>query len=135
MPDIIANFASFGKPKHCDFQRYSDLAISASFPRMEVIDGQWISARLSGRHGEKAKLAAAIGISPHKLAKILSGERKVQAEEIPKVMTHFGAAPDDALSAQEKHLIEVLRRLLGPERAAIVAAAEALDVHGPREGK
>lgn len=85
MPDIIANIASFGKPKHCDFQRYSDLAISASFPRMEVIDGQWISARLTGRHCEKAKLAAAIGLSPHKLAKVLSGDRKVQAEEIPKI--------------------------------------------------
>lgn len=134
MPDIIANIASFGKPKHCDFQRYSDLAISASFPRMEVIDGQWISARLTGRHGEKAKLAAAIGLSPHKLAKILSGERKVQAEEVPKIMAYFGEG-EDALSGQEKHLIEVLRRLLGPERAAIVAAAEALDVHGPQEGK
>lgn len=29
MPDIIANIASFGKPKHCDFHRYASVAIFA----------------------------------------------------------------------------------------------------------
>lgn len=29
--------------------------------RMDVIDGKWISARLTGRHGEKTELADAMG--------------------------------------------------------------------------
>lgn len=56
---------------------------------MDVVDGDWIRKRLDGRHGEKAELARAIGISAQKLSLILSGKRQVQAHEIPKVVDYF----------------------------------------------
>ena len=67
MASIIANFAMLGKRESCEFRRYARIAISATLRNMEVIDGKWILRHLTGRHGEKADLAAYVGISPHKL--------------------------------------------------------------------
>lgn len=57
---------------------------------MDVIDGKWIEARLSGKRGEQARLAEHMGISPHQMTKILRGIRRVQPEEIPRVLSFFG---------------------------------------------
>lgn len=57
---------------------------------MEMIDGKWLAARLSGEHGEKARLAAAMGISRDKLSKVLNGRREIQLAEIPRVLQFFG---------------------------------------------
>jgi len=57
---------------------------------MDVIDGNWIKARLpKGEHGAKAALAEAMGISRDKLSKILNGQRQVQPSEIPGVLSYF----------------------------------------------
>ncbi|MDD7973425.1 S24 family peptidase [Roseinatronobacter alkalisoli] len=56
---------------------------------MEVIDARWISSRLTGRRGERAELARFIGVKPDVVTKILSGERRVQPEEIPRVLQYF----------------------------------------------
>lgn len=57
---------------------------------MDVIDGKWIAARLTGRRGEKAELARHMRVGPDIVAKILSGERRVQPEEAPRVVSFFG---------------------------------------------
>lgn len=57
---------------------------------MEKIDGNWIKSRLTGAHGEKARLAEAMGLSDSKVSKILSGERLVKASEIPTLLRFFG---------------------------------------------
>jgi phage repressor protein C with HTH and peptisase S24 domain len=56
---------------------------------MDHVDADWIKARLTGRHGEQAELAEVIGITPDKLTKILSGTRRVQASEVPRVIAFF----------------------------------------------
>lgn len=56
---------------------------------MDVIDGDWIRARLSGRHGEKADLARFMGVKQDIVAKILAGNRRVQPHEAPKVVEFF----------------------------------------------
>ena len=56
---------------------------------MDVIDGQWIAARLTGRRGEKAEIARAMGISSDKLSKILSGERGIASNELPGLLSYF----------------------------------------------
>lgn len=61
---------------------------------MDVIDGNWIKARLADRHGAKKALADAVGIDTHKLAKILNGTRRVQAHEIPRIMDFFRGTQD-----------------------------------------
>ena len=56
---------------------------------MDVIDGKWIEARLSGAHGSRKALADAIGITPDKITKIIKGERQVRANEIPLILRYF----------------------------------------------
>lgn len=56
---------------------------------MDVIDANWIKDRLSGEHGEQARLAEAMGIDSDKLSKILRGQRRVQAKEIPGAISFF----------------------------------------------
>lgn len=58
---------------------------------MDVIDGTWIKARLTGARGEKSLLATAMRITPDKLAKVLTGQRAVQPQEVPAVLTFFAA--------------------------------------------
>lgn len=58
---------------------------------MEKIDAAWIKARLTGEHGEKKRLADAMGIAEAKVSKILSGNRLVKAAEVPAVQAFFAA--------------------------------------------
>lgn len=64
---------------------------------MEVIDRNWIARRLTGRRGERAELARFMNVKPDIVTKILSGDRRVQPEEIPRVVAFF----EDAAAAQE----------------------------------
>lgn len=57
---------------------------------MEKIDGNWILARLDNKRGEKARLARALGIDQSMMSRILNGEREIQQDELPKVLTFFG---------------------------------------------
>jgi hypothetical protein len=55
----------------------------------DVINGNWIKARLTGRRGEKAELAAKLGLNPDKLSKVLTGQRRLSPEEIARVVEIF----------------------------------------------
>lgn len=85
---------------------------------MDVIDGSWIAARLSGARGEQARLAEAIGISTDKLNKVLAGTRNVQASEIPKVLAFFadrqhpGGSLASDLDALDPALHDEVRRYI-----------------------
>lgn len=69
---------------------------------MDVVDSDWIKERLTGQRGQLTRLADAIGISRQKMTKIMTGERRVQASEIPAIVSFFdeiqldqmGDAPD-----------------------------------------
>jgi hypothetical protein len=89
MTDIHALTATFSQPTCCDFRRYLWNGVSATSRRMEQIDKDWIEARLTGQRGEKARLAEAIGIDADKMSRILAGERRVQAHEIPAIVAFF----------------------------------------------
>ncbi len=94
MLTYTANNASKVNRHECEFRHYSATAISATLDAMDVIDGSWIKARLPNRRGEGAKFARHMGWDSAKLAKVVKGERKVQAEEIPRVLAYFqDAAP------------------------------------------
>lgn len=80
---------------------------------MEEINADWIRRHLSGHHGEKAELAAHLGITPDKLTKVLAGQRKVQASEVPRILDFFRrtptvlARPDDPTDADRPVLVPV----------------------------
>lgn len=74
---------------------------------MDVIDGDWIRARLSGKRGEKAKLARAMRVESHVVAKILAGKRQVKPKEMPAVVAFFGSERADPDHAEAGDLVPV----------------------------
>ena len=42
-----------------------------------------------GTGGEQARLAEHIGVTPDKISKILTGTRRVQASEVPRIIDFF----------------------------------------------
>lgn len=76
---------------------------------MEVIDKDWIKARLTGRRGELAELARATGLSNDKLSKILKGDRKVQVEDVPGILNFFGFTPP--VDTKEADLVQAVADL------------------------
>lgn len=73
---------------------------------MDIIDGKWISDRLTGAWGEQARLAEAMGIDGDKVSKILKGKRNVQPAEVPRVVAFFKA---EAAAASEMVSLSTLR--------------------------
>lgn len=63
---------------------------NSDFISMDVIDADWIKARLTGKRGEQARLADVLGINADKMSRIMRGKRRVQPEEIPRVLDFFG---------------------------------------------
>lgn len=61
---------------------------------MDEINGKWLRERLTGKRGEKAELSRVTGISPEKISKILADQRKVQADEAPRIYRFFYPAPE-----------------------------------------
>lgn len=79
---------------------------------MDMIDADWINARLTGRHGEKTRLAVALRISKDKVTKILKGTRDVQLEEVPRLLEFFGITlSEDSGDHTRQELLGKLKRL------------------------
>lgn len=64
---------------------------------MYKIDAEWISERMPRRRGAKSALAAAMGVRPEIVTRILNGSRKVQPDEIPAILDFFGVDPASVL--------------------------------------
>lgn len=60
---------------------------------MQIVNADWIKARLTGRHGEKADIARAAGLSSKQLSYILGGDRKVSQKEATALLAYFGETP------------------------------------------
>ena len=88
---------------------------------METITPEWLRARLDGDRGKKAELAEALGIGADKVSKMISGARKPQAEEIPKILAFFGATS----AKVDPELAEVWQQLEPSERLFLLNAAKA----------
>lgn len=93
---------------------------------MQIINAEWIKQRLTGRRGEQAELARAIGVTPDVVSKILRGERRVQAHEIPKILAHFSEITPIEHDLTVQKLLQRIPELTGPERDLLLAAAEGM---------
>lgn len=105
---------------------------------MEVIDGNWIKARLKGYHGEKKALADALGVDHTVVAKIINGRRSVQAHEIPKVLAFFQLAEDaviPALGPKYEKLVRDIAELEGAELDLVQAAVSGMLARRRGEGR
>ncbi|MEL6467078.1 MAG: helix-turn-helix transcriptional regulator [Pseudomonadota bacterium] len=88
---------------------------------MDIIDADWLNQRLTGRRGEQAELAQAMGINDDKMSKILKGKRRVQPEEIPKVLAFFGVTDENV----DPELAAVWKELHAKERVLLLSVARA----------
>jgi transcriptional regulator with XRE-family HTH domain len=91
---------------------------------METVDTKWLISRMSGKRGEKARLAEALGIGPDQVAKILNGVRRVQPDEIPKLLAFFNEARQ-SLSEDEIRLLRLFREAPESRQEAAVALLSA----------
>lgn len=113
----------------CDFRRYLATAWHNILGGMDVIDGNWIKARLKGYHGEKKALADALGVHHSIVAKIIHGKRKVSSREIPKVLAFFQMAEETAIPAlgpKYEKLVQDIAELEGAELDLIQAAVDGM---------
>lgn len=93
--------------------------------RMEQIDRDWIAARLTHKRGEKTRLAAALGVPKEMISRILSGERKVQASEIPAIMSFFQADQHEVTSlARDIESLDADLQVLARDFVALLKARQ-----------
>lgn len=81
----------------------------------QIIDGSWISSQLTGRRGEKADLARSLGVRPDIVSKIISGERSVQPEELPKLLAFFKMklVPEGSVDDARNEIMTYVEKLNG----------------------
>jgi len=92
---------------------------------MEQIDREWILARLTKTRGEKTRMAQALGVPKEVISRILKGERKVQASEIPALIKFFGvAAPDVTSLAQDIESLDEASQILARDFVEMLKARQ-----------
>lgn len=91
---------------------------------MEIVDTKWLLARMSGKRGEKARLAEALGIGPDQVAKILTGVRRVQPEEVPRLLAFYNEERP-TLTEDEVRLLRLFRAAPESRQEAAVALLSA----------
>lgn len=89
-----------------------------------TINRDWILARLTGRHGEKTKLADAMGIKTDMLSKILSGVRQLSPYEADMARRFFGE--DQTLTPEEEDMLALFRMIPKGKRSAAKGMFQAL---------
>ena len=99
---------------------------NSNYAFMDVVDADWIKRRLTGERGQQARLAEAMGIDNDKMSKILRGLRKVQADEVPKVIRFFNGETLGDLTQDEKELLSAWRRLSDEHRQSVQTLLQGL---------
>jgi hypothetical protein len=107
----------FPFPYYCDYR-----IITA----MEEIDRNWLQRHLNGKHGAKAQLSRATGISPDKISKILTGTRLVQASEAPRIYTFFYPETKQPAPDEDRELLALWHQLSPAERDFLLKSAKGL---------
>lgn len=97
---------------------------------MEIIDTKWLLARMSGKRGEKARLAEALGIGPDQVAKILTGVRRIQPDEIPRIMAFFHE-DGFAVTSEERRMLQLYREAPEARREAAEVLLSAPPLKSP----
>lgn len=98
---------------------------------MEIIDGNWIKERLSAARGSRAALAEATGLRPDQISKIIKGERKVQAREIPRILAFFGETAPSGFSESAAGYLEAAKPIAAGKPLEQLTAIACPDVSRP----
>ncbi len=103
--------------RHCDNRnvassgKFAKIAVTLpwarGYNRAMAIDGAWIKERLTGAHGEKARLAEALGVKQDVVSKILSGTRRLSNAEADAARLFFGEGP---INEEERSMLALYRQ-------------------------
>ena len=88
---------------------------------MEQITPEWLKERLDRKRGSRARLAEALGISPAKVSRMTTGDRRPQGSEILTILAFFG----ETTQSVDPELLELWRELTPQERVFLLNSARA----------
>ncbi len=98
---------------------------------MDEINRKWIRERLTGERGEQARMSSVTGISTDKLAKILNGTRRVQADEAPKLFKYFQTRGVQFEEDRRRSLLDIWSQLRPEEQDFLIRSAKGLLSQSP----
>lgn len=92
---------------------------------MKIIDAEYVRTHLTGERGEKVALADAMGVKPDVVAKIVSGVRRVQPNEMPIIEAFFEGRPLD-VDPLTKKLNDRIAQLTDEEKRFVLGSLDGL---------
>ncbi|MFZ1096194.1 MAG: HigA family addiction module antitoxin [Xanthobacteraceae bacterium] len=91
-----------------------------------VTPGEMLKEEFLTEYGlSQNQLARAIGISPNRIAEIISNRRRISADTALRLSLYFGNSPEFWMNIQTHYDLKVARRNLKPEEAKRIKSRRA----------
>jgi len=91
-----------------------------------VTPGEMLKEEFLTEYGlSQNQLARAIGISPNRIAEIISNRRRISADTALRLSLYFGNSPEFWMNLQTHYDLKVARRNLKPEDAKRIKSRRA----------
>ena|SRR5436305_2985800 len=91
-----------------------------------VTPGEMLKKEFLSEYGlSQNQLAKAIGISPNRIAEIVSNRRRITADTALRLSLYFGNTPEFWINLQTHYDLKVARRNLKPEDAKRIKSRRA----------
>jgi antitoxin HigA-1 len=91
-----------------------------------VTPGEMLKEEFLTEYGlSQNQLAKAIGISPNRIAEIISNRRRISADTALRLSLYFGNSPEFWMNIQTHYDLKVARRNLKPEDAKRIKSRRA----------
>ena len=91
-----------------------------------VTPGEMLKEEFLTEYGlSQSQLAKAIGISPNRIAEIISNRRRISADTALRLSLYFGNSPEFWMNIQTHYDLKVARRNLKPEDAKRIKSRRA----------
>ena len=91
-----------------------------------VTPGEMLKEEFLTEYGlSQNQLARALGISPNRIAEIISNRRRISADTALRLSLYFGNSPEFWMNIQTHYDLKVARRNLKPEEAKRIKSRRA----------
>jgi addiction module HigA family antidote len=91
-----------------------------------VTPGEMLKEEFLAEYGlSQSQVAKAIGISPNRIAEIISNRRRITADTALRLSLYFGNSPEFWMNLQTHYDLKVARRNLKPEVAKRIKSRRA----------
>ena len=91
-----------------------------------VTPGEMLKEEFLTEYGlSQNRLAAALGVSPNRIAEIINNRRRISADTALRLGLFFGNSPEFWINLQSHYDLKMARRNLTPQEAARIRAGRA----------